>query len=47
MTVRVEDGDTAGIHSAVIENGGIGEKDPDGVFHFIPWPCAAIIIKDV
>lgn len=47
ICVRVEDGDIAGIMSTVVEDGGIGKTDEDGVFHFLPWPCAAVEIQKV
>ena len=47
ICVRIEDGDVFGILSVVMENQGIGETSEDGTFLFIPYPCAAIEVKDV
>jgi hypothetical protein len=47
ICVRVENGDVAGILKAVMEEGGIGHVREDGTYFFIPWPCAAVEIKDV
>ncbi len=47
ITVVIEDGDVAGVISAVIENGGIGQMDDKGVYHFVPWPCAAVEICEL
>ena len=47
ITVRVEDGDVGGILTTVIEMGGIGQTGDDGVFRFVPWPCAAFLVRDV
>lgn len=46
-TVRVEDGDALGIINAVKEDGGLLWKDDDGTFFYLPWPCAAVEIRDV
>ena len=45
-TVRIENGDVEGILRVIIENGGIEHQQDDGSYVFIPWPCAAVEIKD-
>ena len=47
ICVRVENGDVAGILSTVVEKGGIGGVHDDGVFRFVPWPCAGVEVRDV
>ncbi len=47
FNVRVENGDAVGILEAVIENGGIGRYGDEGTFYYLPWPCAAVEIRDV
>ena len=47
ICVRVENGDVFGILESVVKNGGIGNMHENGTFFFIPWPCAAIEIRDV
>ena len=46
VTVRLENGDVYGLLGAVKESGGIGGEDDDGVYRFIPWPCAAVEVRD-
>jgi hypothetical protein len=43
----VEDGDPGCVFEEVVENGGIGEICPDGVYRWIPWPCAVVEIRDL
>jgi hypothetical protein len=43
----VEDGDPASVFEEVVGNGGIGEICPDGVYRWIPWPCAVVEIRDL
>ena len=47
ICVRIEDGNTGGVLNGVIEQGGIGERLEDGTIVFIPWPCAAIEVRDL
>ncbi len=44
FSVTVDDGDVEGILAVVKENGGLGAIGDDGVFRFLPWPCAAVEI---
>ena len=46
ICVEVKDGDVAGILSVVQEDGGILQEGEDGTLHFLPWPCAAVRIRD-
>ena len=45
INVTVGDGDVFGILDVVKEEGGIGMVHDDGVYYFIPWPCACVEIK--
>lgn len=45
INVRIENGDVTGMLSTIADNGGIGGEDDDGVYRFIPWPCAAIEVR--
>ena len=47
ICVKVENGDVAGILQTVQDNGGIAETDDSGVIYFLPWPCAAVEIRDL
>jgi hypothetical protein len=47
VSVRVENGDAAGILAIVIEDGGVGHMRDEGVYEFVPWPCAAVLIRDL
>ena len=46
ICIEVKDGDVAGILSKIREDGGIVQESEDGTFHFLPWPCAAVEIRD-
>jgi hypothetical protein len=46
ITLRIEDGDIAHVLHAVRENGGIGQENAEGVLQYVPWPCAAVTIRD-
>jgi hypothetical protein len=46
ISVHVENGDVVGILEQVIEEGGIGQTLEDGSYAFIPYPCAAIEIRN-
>jgi len=46
ITVRVDDGDIVHVLQVVRENGGIGQESADGVLQYLPWPCAAVTIRD-
>lgn len=46
IRVQVENGDVYGMLSVTAENGGIGATGEDGVYRFIPWPCAAIEVRE-
>ena len=45
LDVVVADGDYIAVFDFVIEQGGIGEIGGDGIYYFLPWPCAAVEIK--
>ena len=47
ICVRVEDGDVKGILQVVQDNGGIAQTDGSGIIYFLPWPCAAVEIRDL
>lgn len=47
INIDMQDGDVEAAIAAAIENGGIGLTRDDGVFYFVPWPCAAIEIQDL
>jgi hypothetical protein len=47
ITFRVEDGSIGAVLDGVKENGGIGQTNDNGVYQFIPWPCAVMEIRDV
>lgn len=47
IRVHVEDGNVFDILEDVVANGGIGQIVEDGVFKFIPWPCAVVKVEDV
>jgi len=47
ISVTVADGDVAGVLGIVIERGGIGESGPNGIFRFLPWPCAVIEVEEI
>ena len=46
VSVRIEDGDVAGLLAAVAANGGVGAAGDDGVYRLVPWPCAAVEIEE-
>jgi hypothetical protein len=45
VKVHVENGDVHGIIKVIIENGGMPYTFGDKTI-FIPWPCAAVVIRD-
>jgi hypothetical protein len=47
VTVRVEDGDFERKLAEVRQEGGIGQLCEDGVFRFLPWPCAMVEVRDL
>ena len=47
IAVQVPDGDVDGVLETAIENGGIAAHQDDGTLVFIPWPCAAVEIKEL
>lgn len=47
INVIVENGDALGILKVVMEDGGIGQLNDDGIYYFLPWPCACVEIADV
>jgi hypothetical protein len=47
LSVRLEDGGVEVILATVIEMGGYGLTGPDGIYRWVPWPCAAVEIRDV
>lgn len=46
ISVRVDNGDIVHVLQVVRENGGIGQEAVDGVLQYVPWPCAAVTIRD-
>lgn len=46
VTVHLGNGDVHGLIEQIKENGGIGGTDDRGVYRFIPWPCAAVEVRD-
>lgn len=46
INVRLESGDVHGMIEQVKASGGIGGTDNTGVYRFIPWPCAAVEVRD-
>ena len=46
VSVRVEDGDAAGLIAAVAARGGVGATGEDGVYRMVPWPCAAVVVEE-
>lgn len=46
VSVHIENGDVIGLWDHVIEQGGIGETLDDGSYVFIPYPCAAVEVKN-
>lgn len=47
ISVRVEDGNVSAVLDEVIGGGGIGETAEGGNYMFIPWPCAAVVVRDL
>ena len=46
INVEIANGDVYGMLDAAVENGGIGGEDDNGVYRFIPWPCACVEVRD-
>jgi hypothetical protein len=46
ISIRIDDGDIARVLNVVRDNGGIGQETPDGGLQYVPWPCAAVTIRD-
>ncbi|HKU97282.1 MAG TPA: hypothetical protein VJR58_18495 [Vineibacter sp.] len=46
ISLRIEDGDIARVLHIVRKNGGIGQENAEGVLQYVPWPCAAVTIRD-
>lgn len=47
ININIEDGDVLKMIEVVKENGGIGGNMGDGTYCFIPWPCAAVEVRDL
>jgi hypothetical protein len=47
VVVNIEDGDVSRVLSTVIEHGGVGKRLSDGTYIYVPWPCAAVEIRDL
>ena len=47
VCVHIEDGEVSGILDSVIADGGVGGVQDDGVYRFVPWPCAAVEVVDL
>ena len=47
IVVNVANGDVEGQLAVVAADGGVGRVGDDGVFRFLPWPCAAVEIRDI
>ena len=46
ITMMMQNGDAWGIIEAVKAEGGIGAM-VEGVYRYIPWPCASVIVEDM
>ncbi len=47
VCITIEDGDIGSVLDIVIQDGGVGRTGDDGVFRFVPWPCAAIEVRNL
>lgn len=47
LTVTVENGDVLSVLGVVRNDGGAWCGESDGAHWFLPWPCAAVRIRDL
>jgi hypothetical protein len=47
LNVIKDDGDVSSVLSTVVEHGGVGQRLSDGSYIYVPWPCAAVQIRDL